>query len=232
MNCKILILFSLLIFQLSQLFSVNYHEISNDKKSVSSALIRAHSWDGIAEFGQKVYYDVGNVFSAVGQSIANFVGYNMNTSLDQKIADAQQMQFTDVVNPQFFELAGTMGLGLVVGKVTPAGAKGTSTKALQTFYPSNDGAIGATEKIYLKPGMQIDRFGKLTGKYFSPKGTPLNMRALPPNADLTKYRVFEVVKPFQVDMSTIGPAFNQMGLGTQYYSPVSAEILLKWGIIK
>lgn len=82
------------------------------------------------------------------------------------------------------------------------------------------------------PGDTIDRFGKLGGKYFSPIGTPMEMRALPPGADLSQYRVFEVVKPFEVESSMIAPAFNKIGLGNQYYSPVSAETLLKRGIIK
>lgn len=82
------------------------------------------------------------------------------------------------------------------------------------------------------PGDQIDRVGKLDGKYFSPVGTPTEMRALPPNADFSQYRAFEVVKPFEVESSTIAPAFNKIGLGTQFRSPVSAEVLLERGIIK
>jgi len=39
------------------------------------------------------------------------------------------------------------------------------------------------------------------------------------------------MKPFSVQSSTIAPAFGQMGLGRQFLSPVSAEILLKRGII-
>lgn len=58
------------------------------------------------------------------------------------------------------------------------------------------------------PGDKIDRFGKLGGKYFSPEGTPIEMRALPSDADLSQYRVFEV------ESSTIAPAFNKIGLGT------------------
>lgn len=52
------------------------------------------------------------------------------------------------------------------------------------------------------------------------------------NADLSQYRVFEIVKPFEVEASTIAPAFGKIGRGTQFRSPVSAETLLKRGIIK
>jgi len=108
----------------------------------------------------------------------------------------------------------------------------SESRTLKTYYPSNNGALGDVERKYLMPGDQIDRFGKLGGKYFSPVGTPTEMRALPLDADLTQYRAFEVVKPFEVESSTISPAFNQIGLGTQFHSSVSADILLKRGIIK
>jgi len=102
-----------------------------------------------------------------------------------------------------------------------------------SYYPSRNGAIAGTEhKMYLMAGDKIDRYGKLSGKYFSPAGTPLEMRALPYDADLTQYRQFEVIKPFEVEASTIAPAFNKIGLGTQYYSNVSALVLIKHGIIK
>ena len=81
-------------------------------------------------------------------------------------------------------------------------------------------------------GDQIDRYGGKKGKYFSPTGTPMEMRALPYDADLSQYRQFEVVKSFEVEESIIAPAFGKIGLGTQYRSPVSVETLLKHGIIK
>lgn len=39
----------------------------------------------------------------------------------------------------------------------------------------------------------------------------MEMRALPPDADVSQYRLFEVVKPFEIKSSTIAPAFNQIG---------------------
>ena len=113
------------------------------------------------------------------------------------------------------------------------GKSSSNCTELAPYYPSNGGAISGTESvIYLMPGDKIDRFGKLEGKYFSPIGTPVEMRALPYNADLSCYEQFEVIKPFEVKVSTIAPAFNKIGLGIQYQSPVSADILLKRGIIK
>ena len=111
--------------------------------------------------------------------------------------------------------------------------KGGSGTEIVPYYPSNDGAVqGTKHNKYLMPGDIIDRYGKTTGKYFSPSGTPLDMRALPYDADLSQYTQYEVIKPFEVEASTIAPAFNKIGLGTQYRSSVSAEILVKKGIIK
>ena len=118
--------------------------------------------------------------------------------------------------------------GSVVGRVDSV-----ESTELVTYYPSNNGVVLGTErKIYLLPGDKIDRYGKLGGKYFSSVGTPLEMRALPYNADTTQYGQFEVVKPFEVEVSVIKPWFGKIGLGVQYRSAINAEILLKRGIIK
>lgn len=82
------------------------------------------------------------------------------------------------------------------------------------------------------PGDKIDRFGSIGGKFFAPAGTPMQMRSLPYNANTSVYNSYTVKKPFEVWKSTTAPAFCQIGLGTQYESAVSAEVLLKRGIIE
>lgn len=57
------------------------------------------------------------------------------------------------------------------------------------------------------------------------------MRALPPGANTSIHNTFKVLKPFEVQAGKIAPAFGQPGLGTQYLSPVSVDVLLKRGII-
>ena len=106
----------------------------------------------------------------------------------------------------------------------------SSTKAVISYYPKNSGALGKWSTEYLMPGTKIDRFGNGFGKYFSPHGTPMNMRALPPG-NTGAYNAFQVVKPFPVQSSTIASAFNKIGLRTQYLSPVNMNTLLKRGII-
>jgi len=103
--------------------------------------------------------------------------------------------------------------------------------AIAPYYPPNDGALGKSKRIFLMPGDKVDRFGNDTGKYLSPKGTPFEMRALPPN-NTGKYNVYEVIKPFEVEASTIAPAFGKIGLGTQYKTSVPIKILVKRGILK
>ncbi|HCC17681.1 MAG TPA: hypothetical protein DEP83_03820 [Porphyromonadaceae bacterium] len=107
----------------------------------------------------------------------------------------------------------------------------TSPTALTKFYPTNNGFLGAAERTFLMPGQQISRFGSNSGKFFSPAGTPLPMRALPPGANTSIHNTFKVLKPFEVQAGKIAPAFGQPGLGTQYLSPVSVDVLLKRGII-
>ena len=106
--------------------------------------------------------------------------------------------------------------------------KGTSNVA--EYYPRNNGALGKWESKFLMPGTEIDRFGSGFGKYFSPRGTPIDMRALP-SGNTGEYNIFKVIKPFEVQSSTIAPAFGKLGLGTQYLSPVNVNTLLERGII-
>ncbi len=45
-------------------------------------------------------------------------------------------------------------------------------------------------------------------------------------------RTFEVLKPFEVKSGLVAPAFNDIGFGTQYLTPVRLKILIERGIIK
>ena len=42
---------------------------------------------------------------------------------------------------------------------------------------------------------------------------------------------YKVLKPFEVQAGKIAPAFGQPGLGTQYLTPVSGDVLFNRGII-
>jgi len=108
---------------------------------------------------------------------------------------------------------------------------GSGAPALTKFYPANNGFIGATERKFLMPGEQITRYGSNSGQFFSPVNTPLPMRALPPSSNTDLFNTYELLKPFEVQSGNIAPAFGQPGMGGQYFAPVSADVLLKHGII-
>ena len=65
------------------------------------------------------------------------------------------------------------------GSETSYGKSSSNCTELVPYYPANNGAVPGTEKkIYLMAGDKIDRFGGKKGKFFSPTGTPMEMRAL------------------------------------------------------
>nr|WP_255489455.1 glycohydrolase toxin TNT-related protein [Dysgonomonas sp. 216] len=117
-------------------------------------------------------------------------------------------------------------------KETSSIQSSVKNNSIESYYPSNNGAIGTQKYEYLMPGTKIDRFGSTKGFYFSDYGTPMNMRALPATTDLSQYNAYRVLKPIPVWKGTIAPAFNQIGGGTQYMSPVNADILMHKGFIE
>jgi hypothetical protein len=100
------------------------------------------------------------------------------------------------------------------------------------FYPRNDGFQGDPERTWLNSGDQFDRYGSEYGRFTSPVGTPMPMRAMPPGTADRAYNVYEVVKPFEVQSGTIAPAFGQVGGGTQYVLPLSVRALLARCVIR
>jgi Tuberculosis necrotizing toxin len=109
---------------------------------------------------------------------------------------------------------------------------GQTARNLPTpYFPTNNGALGSWTNSILSKGQLIDRYGSEYGSYFSPRGTPLNMRALDyiPNG---KPNVYEVLKSFPVEQSTIAPAFGKIGLGIQYKSPISVSNLIRLKYIR
>jgi hypothetical protein len=105
--------------------------------------------------------------------------------------------------------------------------------AIQPFYPPNGGFAGAPTRVHLLPGTVIDRFGG-TGfsRFFAPPGTPASMRSLPPGSQQTLKRVFEVIKPLEVEVGIAQPWFGQPGGGIQYRTPVDLDVLLRRGILR
>lgn len=102
------------------------------------------------------------------------------------------------------------------------------------LYPTNDGAIGKTWPEVLSVGTKITRYGRTTGKYTAPLGTPFVNRAMPyTEAEYsdTEHQ-YIVVKPLPVQTSVIAPAFNKVGGGIQYKTEESIQYYLDEGYLK
>ena len=100
-------------------------------------------------------------------------------------------------------------------------------------WPPNRGFISEPEKMTLKPGTRLDRYGNERGTFVAPEGTPYGMRALPKGTDLNQpYNVYEVVKPIDAMGGKASPWFDEPGLGTQYELSQKISDLLKDGYLK
>ena len=107
----------------------------------------------------------------------------------------------------------------------------TTSTAVATKYPANASIAGTTERTFLRPNQVIDRYGDLSGKWFSTPSTSYGARSIPPG--MSPYTQFKVLKPFEVQKSLASPGFfsGQTGFGIQFQSSVGANILIKRGII-
>ncbi|KAF7552532.1 hypothetical protein G7Z17_g4254 [Cylindrodendrum hubeiense] len=97
---------------------------------------------------------------------------------------------------------------------------------------ANGNAINGT--MVLQPGTLVDRFGSEYGSYVSAASAPYSQRALPPsNLDTNQdapefpfnYHVYEVLKPLTVIGGPIAPWFGQPGLGAQFYTGGTGNIM-------
>ena len=114
---------------------------------------------------------------------------------------------------------------------SPLAAPGSTQNLPATFFPSNNGVIGRSSTTFLRPGTELVRFGDPAGKFVAPRGTPQDSLSLPPsNSGVAT--ILRVVKPFPVQSGQALPAFNQRGLGTQFETPVTVEVLLKRQILE
>jgi hypothetical protein len=124
------------------------------------------------------------------------------------------------------------GAGLEEGGLLAAEGLVEST-ALTTYYPAANGFLGATSETALEVGTVIDRYGGSEySRFFSPAGTPLAARSLPPQTAAMGLRSLEVLSPFTVESGQIAPAFGQLGLGIQYRSSLTLGELLQRGALR
>jgi hypothetical protein len=95
-------------------------------------------------------------------------------------------------------------------------------------YPPADGYVLGLDGQPVKwtqtlpRGLRIDRYGSEFGAFLAPAGLPYTMRSIPPSnlvgvpAATCNYRLYEVLRPFDVDAGPIAAWFFQFGGGLQY----------------
>lgn len=89
------------------------------------------------------------------------------------------------------------------------------------------------EKVTLKPGVTVDRYGSTAGFYISPEGVAFEARALPSTSLNSPYKVYEIIKPIKdVSQSKVLPWFGQPGQGTQYKLSKPVKWYIDNGYIK
>ena len=102
------------------------------------------------------------------------------------------------------------------------------------LYPLNDGAVGTAWSEVLQVGTKLTRFGRATGRYTAPAGTPFVNRAMPyTEAEYSdNEHQYVVIKPLPVKTSVTAPAFNKVGGGIQYKTEESIQYYLDEGYLK
>ena len=95
------------------------------------------------------------------------------------------------------------------------------------IYPLNDGAVGNVKVITLKAGAGlVDRYGRSSGRYLSPEGTPIEQSSLSKDAKKQTYHVYKIIRDIEnVEEGLIAPWFNEPGGGIQYRLPKTIDEL-------
>ena len=113
------------------------------------------------------------------------------------------------------------------------GIRGISigNKPCSTVWPHNNGFEGKPTKVRLKKGVVIDRYGKSSGKFAAPAGTPFEMRSLPSSYISKELHTYKVLKDVPVLQGVTAPWFCQPGGGVQYMFNKPISYLISKGII-
>jgi hypothetical protein len=98
-------------------------------------------------------------------------------------------------------------------------------------WPGDDGFAAVPVLLVLQPGMLIDRFGKETGRFFSPKGAGYGQRALPYICAGYPYHVYRIDRPLLAWTGKAAPWFDQPGGATQLETDASVAQLMADGTL-
>lgn len=96
----------------------------------------------------------------------------------------------------------------------------------EPIYPPNDGALNTPEKVILKAGTIVTRYGRVKGSYFGTENDTFEQRSLPRTTDKKQFHKLRLLKDMPVEEAIIAPWFGQPGGGTQY--KISNEIFAQF----
>jgi RHS repeat-associated protein len=160
------------------------------------------------------------LFAAIG----SMIGHNGGPALEDIVAATEATAL---------RLAGGAAAVAVMSVPSALNSSESTSTALAPYWPPNSGFLGDSNPLTLQAGQTIDRYGGSEfSRFFSPVGTPAEMRSLPPETMAQPLRTFQVLQPFDVQSGTVAPAFNQLGLGTQYQSSIPLGELLSQGYLR
>jgi len=194
------------------------------------------------ELGQEADEDFGSAASHISSFGRGFLGVERSVMdgpapWSEVLGRATYQSLDDiatVASAALVAVPGAQGVAVSTTATRASAAAVVSTsRAIVPYYPVNNGFLVAPVRAWLQPGELIDRFGgSSVSRFFSPAGTALAKRSLPPATATMKLRVFEVLKPFEVDAGIVAPAFGQLGSGTQYRTALTLQELLEQGVIR
>jgi len=160
-----------------------------------------------------------------------------NAELTDYILELNMFQDRLMAGEPILAAGALAGIGLSLsrnmGQAASRGVVAAESRALVPYFPVANGFLGATSRTTLQVGTVIDRYGgTAVSRFFSPAGTPMVARALPPETAAQSLRSFEVIKALDVEAGTVAPAFGQLGLGTQYRTSLTLSELIEQGFVR
>jgi Tuberculosis necrotizing toxin len=90
-----------------------------------------------------------------------------------------------------------------------------------------DGCLKPASGAALAENAVIDRYGRPSGNFLAPEGTPYEERALPYDKAKMPYYRYQVLKPLAVKTCKAVPWFDQPGGGVQYKVEKSVQLLIE-----
>ena len=189
-------------------------------------LLTSHEFDEGISPGEQRPEDI--------EEVQKIVEPHKEPTLEERALHINELDETQKIS-FISELANSRGLPYTLEKVRHGEEIYQDDKG-DFIYPPNDGFAGKIEDVILVPNDEInliDRYGKTTGRYFSPVGTSFEERALPSAYnDMSIYHKYKVLKPFSAKKGTIAGWFDYSGGGIQYKTEKTVKELLTRGYIE